>query len=48
VRAEAEVRAAAADLATKMAEQVLMQRIAGAKSDPLIDKAISQLAGKLQ
>jgi hypothetical protein len=25
-----------------------MQRIAGAKSDPLIDKAISQLAGKLQ
>jgi hypothetical protein len=27
---------------------VLMQRIAGAKSDPLIDKAISQLAGKLQ
>lgn len=47
-RAEAEVRAAAAELAAKMAEQVLIQRIAGAKSDPLIDKAISQLAGKLQ
>ncbi len=47
-RAEAEVRAAAAELAAKMAEQVLTQRIAGAKSDPLIDKAISQLAGKLQ
>lgn len=47
-RAEAEVRAAAAELAAKMAEQVLTQRIVGAKSDPLIDKAISQLAGKLQ
>lgn len=47
-RAEAEVRAAAAELAAKMAEQVLTQRIAGAKSDPLIDTAISQLAGKLQ
>jgi hypothetical protein len=31
-----------------MAEQVLVQRLAGAKSDPLIDKAIGQLAGKLQ
>lgn len=47
-QAEADVRAAAADLATKMAEQVLVARLAGATSDPLIDKAIGQMAGKLQ
>jgi F-type H+-transporting ATPase subunit b len=47
-QAEADVRAAAAELAAQMAEQVLIQRLAGAKSDPLIDKAIGQLAGKLQ
>ena len=47
-QATAEVRAAAAELAAQMAEQVLAARIAGAKSDPLIDKAIGQLAGKLQ
>lgn len=47
-QAEAEVRAAAAELAAQMAEQVLVARLAGAKSDPLIDKAIGQMAGKLQ
>lgn len=47
-QAEADVRAAAADLAASMAEQVLVSRLAGSKSDPLIDKAIGQLAGKLQ
>ncbi|HEY0648596.1 ATP F0F1 synthase subunit B [Phenylobacterium sp.] len=47
-QAEAQVRAAAADLAAQMAEQVLVARLSGAKSDPLIDKAIGQLAGKLQ
>ncbi len=47
-QAEAEVRAAAADLATQIAEQVLVQRLVGTRSDPLIDKAIGQLAGKLQ
>jgi F-type H+-transporting ATPase subunit b len=47
-QAEAEVRAAAADLAASMAEQVLIGRLAGAKTDPLIDTAIGQLAGKLQ
>ena len=47
-QAEAEVRGAAAELAAQMAEQVLVARITGAKSDPLIDKAIGQLAGKLQ
>jgi F-type H+-transporting ATPase subunit b len=43
-----DVKAAAADLAAQMAETVLVQRLAGAKSDPLVDAAISQLAGKLQ
>ena len=47
-QAAAEVKAAAGDLAAQMAEQVLAARIAGAKSDPLIDAAIGQLAGKLQ
>ena len=47
-QAAAEVKAAAADLATQMAETVLTARLAGAKTDPLIDAAISQLAGKLQ
>jgi F-type H+-transporting ATPase subunit b len=47
-QAAAEVKAAAGELAAQMAEQVLAARIAGAKSDPLIDSAIGQLAGKLQ
>lgn len=47
-QAAAEVKAVAAELATQMAEQVLTQRLAGAKSDPLVDRAIGQLAGKLQ
>jgi F-type H+-transporting ATPase subunit b len=47
-QAAAEVKAAAGELAAQMAEQVLTARIAGAKTDPLIDAAIGQLAGKLQ
>lgn len=47
-QAAAEVKAAAADLATQMAEDVLKTRISGAKSDPLIDQAIGQLSTKLQ
>ena len=47
-QATADVKAAAADLAAAMAEQVLTARIAGAKSDPLIDAAIGQMAAKLQ
>jgi F-type H+-transporting ATPase subunit b len=47
-QATADVKAAAAELAAQMAETVLAGRIAGAKTDPLIDAAISQLAGKLQ
>jgi hypothetical protein len=31
-----------------VAERVLKTRLAGAKSDPLIDQAIGQLPGKLQ
>jgi F-type H+-transporting ATPase subunit b len=48
VQATAEVKAAAADLAAQMAESVLASRIAGAKSDPLIDAAVGQLAEKLK
>jgi F-type H+-transporting ATPase subunit b len=47
-QAAAEVKAAAGDLAAQMAEQVLAARLAGAKTDPLVDAAIGQLAGKLQ
>lgn len=47
-QAAAEVKAAAGELAAQMAEQVLSARIAGATTDPLIDAAIGQLAGKLQ
>ncbi len=47
-QAEADVRAAAAELAAQMAEQVLVRRLAGTTSDPLIDRAIGQMAGKLQ
>jgi len=47
-QAAADVKAAAADLAAQMAEQLLSARIAGAKSDPLVDNAIGQMASKLQ
>jgi F-type H+-transporting ATPase subunit b len=47
-QAQAEVKAAAAELAAKMAEDVLAKRLAGAKSDPLVDAAISQLSTRLQ
>lgn len=48
-QAAADVKAAAAELAAQMAERVLTQRLAGAKSDPLVDGAIRQLtATKLQ
>lgn len=47
-QAEAEVKAAAADLAAQTAEHVLTARIAAAKTDPAVDAAIAQLAGRLQ
>jgi F-type H+-transporting ATPase subunit b len=43
-RAEADVKAAAADMAAQIAEAVLVAQAAKAKSDPLIDKAIGQVA----
>lgn len=47
-QAAAEVKAAAAELAAQAAESMLTQRLAAAKSDPLIDAAIAQMATKLQ
>jgi F-type H+-transporting ATPase subunit b len=47
-QAQAEVKAAAAELAAQLAEQVLVTRLAGTKSDPLVDQAISQMGAKLQ
>ncbi len=47
-QAAQDVKAAAADLAAEMAETVLKARIALAKSDPLVDRAVSELAGRLQ
>ncbi|HEY2708936.1 MAG TPA: ATP F0F1 synthase subunit B [Caulobacteraceae bacterium] len=47
-QAAAEVKAAAADLAAHAAEAVLAARLAAAKSDPLIDPAVAQLATKFQ
>ena len=47
-QAQIQVKAAAADLAAQMAENVLVARLAVSKSDPLIDKALSQLGTKFQ
>ncbi|HEY8574227.1 ATP F0F1 synthase subunit B [Phenylobacterium sp.] len=47
-QAAAEVKAAAAELAAQMAERVLTARVAGTKSDPLVDAALGQLGTKLQ
>lgn len=46
-QAAAEVKAAAAEMAAQAAETVLTQRLAGAKTDPMIDAVIGQLASKL-
>ena len=46
-QAAADVKAAAADLATHLAEQVLTARLAKSKSDPLVDAALAQLPSKL-
>ena len=47
-QAAADVRGAAAELAAQIAEGVLVRRLAGTKSDPLIDQAIGQMGAKLQ
>ena len=46
-QASAEVKAAAADLAAKAAGQILTARLAGQKTDPLLDAAIAQLGSRL-
>ena len=46
-QAAAEVKAAAADLAAKAAQDILAARLAGAKTDALIDSAIAQIGDKL-
>jgi F-type H+-transporting ATPase subunit b len=47
-QAAAEVKAAAADLAAELAGAVLAERLKGMKTDPLIDRAVEELPGKLQ
>jgi F-type H+-transporting ATPase subunit b len=46
--ATAEVKSAAAEMAAQTAEAILTGRVGQAKSDPLVDRAIEQLAGKFQ
>jgi F-type H+-transporting ATPase subunit b len=43
-QAAAEVKAAAADLAAAIAEKVLAERLAGVTSDPLVDRALTQIS----
>ena len=47
-QAALEVKAAAAEAAADLAERILADRLGGLASDPLVDRAIAQLAGKLQ
>jgi F-type H+-transporting ATPase subunit b len=47
-QAAADVKAAAADLAAQLAEGVLVARLQGLKTDPLIDQAVSGIGSKLQ
>jgi F-type H+-transporting ATPase subunit b len=48
VQAALDVKAAAADAAANLAERVLADRLQGMTSDPLVDRAVASLAGKLQ
>jgi F-type H+-transporting ATPase subunit b len=47
-QATADVKAAAAELAAQVAEALLAKRLEGATSDPLVDRAVGQLAERLQ
>jgi F-type H+-transporting ATPase subunit b len=47
-QAAADVKAAAVDMAARVAEMVLAARLAGAKSDPAVDRAIEQIGERLQ
>ncbi len=46
-QATADVKAAAADLASKAAERILATRLAGQTTDPMLDAAIAQLGTRL-
>jgi F-type H+-transporting ATPase subunit b len=48
VQAALDVKAAAAEAAADLAGLLLADRLSGMTSDPLIDRAIADLAGKLQ
>lgn len=48
VQAAADVKAAAAETAAQIAEAVLAQRLAGAKSDPLFDAGVAGLAERFK
>jgi len=48
VAAAAQVKAAAGEAAADIAERVLAARVGSSKTDPLVDRAIEQLAGKFQ
>jgi F-type H+-transporting ATPase subunit b len=47
-QATADVKAAAAELAAKIAESMLAARLESSKSDPMIDRAIDQIGERLQ
>ena len=47
-QAALEVKAAAAEAAADLAERILADRLGGLKSDPLVDRAVAELAGKLR
>ena len=47
-QAATDVKAAAADLASQLAETMLAARLTGLKSDPLVDAAVAQIGSKLQ
>ena len=47
-QAAAEVKSAAADLAARIAETILTERLAGMTSDPMVDSAVAQLGRRLQ
>jgi F-type H+-transporting ATPase subunit b len=47
-QAAADVKAAAADLAAHIAEMVLTTRLRSLTTDPMVDQAVEQMAGKLQ
>ena len=47
-QAAAEVKAAAGELAAQLAETMLAARLRGEGSDPLVDRAVGQIAQRLQ